>query len=111
MAHDQYLYVLFIERSEESCWVAQCLNYDMAVQGKSLNDAMREFEDMMDASIEIGKELGLEPFHDVPPAPEKYWKMLDDVVRSLLPEPNDRLPPAHVIDSRFENYKYGIHSE
>jgi hypothetical protein len=57
-------------------WVAQCVEYDIAAQAKTLDDVIYEFQRVLEVQIAMDRELGLEPLSDVPPAPEEFRKMV-----------------------------------
>jgi hypothetical protein len=56
-------------------WSAQCLEYDMATQANTLSDLYYEIEKMIVGQIVVSRELDLEPFEQLPPAPDKFWKL------------------------------------
>jgi len=57
---------------EAGWWVAQCLEYDLAAQGKTLRDTLYEFQRMVFGHIAACHENNLQPFVWLPPAPQKY---------------------------------------
>ena len=63
---------------EGEWWVAQCLEYDIAVQARTLKDVDYEFQRILLGRIFAAKELGIDPFEDIPPAPEEYRKIFED---------------------------------
>ena len=56
-------------------WVAQCVEYDIAAQAKTVDDVMYEFQRTLQVQLAMDLELGREPLSDVPPAPEHFRKM------------------------------------
>jgi hypothetical protein len=64
---------VLIQRREEY-WVAQCLQYDMAAQAKSLQDLMYELQRTLIGYLCICEKHGVEPFSNVPPAPASCWE-------------------------------------
>ncbi len=67
--------VLMFQDTHTRTWSAQCLEYDIATQAKSLDDLYYEIERMIAGYIVVSRELGLEPFEQLPAAPEKFWKL------------------------------------
>lgn len=76
-------------------WTAQCLEYDIAAQAKTLSDLRYELDRVVMSHIAVSDELGQEPFVGLDPAPQKFWTMYEDaklrVEREDLPF---RLPDA-----------------
>ena len=66
-----FRFVLF---RELELWVAQCLEVDIAVQGKTLVDALRSLELTLTGRIAVCEREGIDPF-DLPPAPKDYWDL------------------------------------
>jgi hypothetical protein len=50
-------------------WVAETIEHDLATQARSLDLLYIGIYDMLDARIELGKDIEIDPW-DVPPAPE-----------------------------------------
>ena len=68
-------------RVHDGRWAAQCVEYDIAVQGKDLDDVLYSFESTLLTQVAIDIEHGIEPLSEVPPAPEVFWK----IARSAAP--------------------------
>jgi hypothetical protein len=66
-------------------WVAHCLEVDLATQAKSVGHLSRELADLLSSHIALSRELGVEPFHGLPPAPKRYWEMFDAAPTRLEP--------------------------
>jgi hypothetical protein len=72
-------------------WVAQCLQYDLAAQAKTLADLRYAFEHALVAHVIVSIEKKVEPFDSLPSAPRKYW----DAWERALPVETERIaPPA-----------------
>ena len=63
---------------EPDHWVAQCIDFDIVGQGKSLRQAIAAFDRAVLGRFEIAKHLGVDPFANLPPAPESYRRMYDE---------------------------------
>jgi hypothetical protein len=67
-----------IAYQEGEWWCAQCLEYDLAAQARTLPDLHYEFEMIVHSHIAISLELGQEPFEGLKPAPQKFWEMYEN---------------------------------
>ena len=65
-------------------WVAQCLEYDIAVQATSIQDVQYEIQRVLFGRICTAKKLGIDPFEGLPPAPPHYHKILQDQKGKIL---------------------------
>lgn len=73
-SHPAYEFrVLFFEH--ETSWAAQCLERDIAMQARTLQDLVSEVERVLVAHFSVAEELGVEPFAGIPRAPEAYWRL------------------------------------
>jgi hypothetical protein len=61
---------------QEGEWLcAQCLEYDLVVQAKSLQQLSRALQKLIVGHIVVRLRHKQEPFRDLPRAPKKYWAM------------------------------------
>lgn len=60
---------------EGDWWSAQCLEYDIAAQARTLSDLLYEVERVLVSHLCIAEELGRKPFEGLEPAPQKFWDM------------------------------------
>ena len=77
---------------EEDWLVAQCLQYDIAAQAKSLNDLQYELERSLVAHIVLNTDAELVPFDALPPAPQIYWEMFEQGLRLETEKRPFRMP-------------------
>jgi len=64
---DRIFSVLIIR--ENDSWSAQCLEYDIAIQSKTLKDIPIEFEKALEYNIIVCEQLNIKPFtHDRAPS-------------------------------------------
>ena len=84
--------VVIFQEGEWLC--AQVLEYDLAVQARSLAGVYRRLRRMLEGHIAVRLAHGKQPFVDLRPAPRKYWAMFR---RSRIPLPTQMfpLPVAH----------------
>lgn len=68
---------------------AQCLEYDIAAQGKTLDDCLYELDRLIAGHIAISIEHGLVPLQGVKPAPRRFWDWYE---RSKILLPANRFP-------------------
>lgn len=59
-------------------WEAQCLEYDIAAQGRTLPEAMAEIEHAIVCHLAVNAEAGEQPFEGIPPAPEYFSKLFEE---------------------------------
>src|SRR5437016_5532011 len=81
-------------RKEADLWVLQCLDYDIAVQGKTLPDVEQAFERTLNAHILIDVQSGRQPLASVPSAPELYWNLFREA-RHMEPLRIRVVAPVH----------------
>jgi len=87
------LRVLLFQRGE--LWVAQCLEYDIAAQGKNPNDAAYQWERAFVGQIVAGFQHDLKPMANVLPAPPEYEEMFNEARFGNHARPKSwELPPS-----------------
>jgi len=93
----QVVRVLFIKRGE--AWVAQCLEHDIAAQGKTFDEAEKAWERTFLGQILLDAKQGKEPLKDIKPAPRFYWRKFHKEGRQVSVEPTITLPmmPASMV--------------
>lgn len=64
-------------------WIAQCLEYDIASQGRTSIQAQERLERNLIATLYVFLENGEEPFTGISAAPQRYWNMFRDA-RSFM---------------------------
>lgn len=87
---------------ENDTWVAQCLEYDVAAQGKTLSEVEDAFRKTITGQIILDLRKGREPFEGIRPAPRAYWQKFDEgfrlgVERNIDLPPN--VPPAFMVEA------------
>ena len=84
-------YVIRAVVFQEGEWLcAQCLEYDLVAQAKSLNQLSRALQRLIVAHVVVRLRHKQQPFRDLPRAPEKYWAMFKRS-RLKLPAPMFRI--------------------
>jgi len=72
---------------QEGEWLcAQCLEYDLVAQAKTLPTLCRALQQLVVGHVALRLRHSQQPFRDVPRAPEKYWTMFRQS-RLTLPAP------------------------
>lgn len=96
--------VLFLE--QQKMWTAQCLEFDIAAQAKSMEAAMEAFNLAFAAEILLASELGLELRDIAEPAPTYYHdRYKDQAAQSVKMKPQKfTLPPGVAAVSVLEGY-------
>ena len=88
---------------ESGWWVAQCLEYDIAAQARTLKDVQYEFQRVFLGRIFAAQELGIDPFEGIPPAPDEYRRIVKDASKTLRVELRPienfpvNIPPAFML--------------
>ena len=76
---------------QEGEWLcAQCLEYDLVAQAKTLQQLSRALQRLIVGHVAVRLHHKQQPFRDLPRAPEKYWTMFRRS-RLALPAPMFRL--------------------
>jgi hypothetical protein len=83
----QKLHILVTKGESEGKWLAICLEHCIAVQGGSIQEACERWERMLLAQLILAAEDDSDPFEDLPPAEEKYWKAYEEAGLSLQLRP------------------------
>ncbi len=84
---------------EQKTWVAQCLEYDIAAQGDTINDAMNNFGRTFLGQVALDFSNQKRPLEGIEPSPDFYWekfkkaRRLQDGESFNLPD----VPPAHIV--------------
>ena len=73
------LSLLLLKQGGGTFWVVQCLEYDIAAQGKTIQDALSAFDESLMAEIIFSAHHKEQPLGSVAPAPKYYWRMYDKV--------------------------------
>jgi predicted RNase H-like HicB family nuclease len=71
----EYGQISAIVFQDDGWWAAQCLEYDLAAQARTLSDLRYELQRVIATHVAASDELGQEPFETLKPAPQKYWDM------------------------------------
>jgi len=81
---------------EGDYWVAQCLEYDLATQAKSLKDLQYELQRTLIGHIVASTEANEVPFERLAPAPKRYWEMFATAYALEYEHHPFRVPHGHV---------------
>ena len=87
---------------EESVWIAQCLEYDIAVQGATVAAAQDAFVRTFAGQIAVALHHGEEPLATFQRAPEHYWDLFNEAQRLADPiriHDPIKIPPAFMINA------------
>lgn len=88
--------LLFEDKTQGSGWSAQCLDYDLAAQAKTLGDLIYEVHRVLVGHVVTSKELGMEPFANLGVAPPVYWQLFDRAKITLVRETAFPSEPAEI---------------
>lgn len=88
-------------RQEGSVYTAQCVEYDIAAEGESVEAAKRAFGHAIIRHVLAARQLGRAVFADVPPAGEQVRQMWDATIEGGA-QPERLTIPAFTIRQRSE---------
>ena len=74
MGQNQSFSISVLLRHEVEGWSAQCLEYDIAAQGKTISEAKYAIEKAFVGQVIVDVSTGNPPLADIPPAPPAYWQ-------------------------------------
>jgi predicted RNase H-like HicB family nuclease len=77
------IHVLALHRGE--WWVAQCLEYDIATQARTLDDLLVELEQILAGYVIVGRKEGRDLFAEMPKAPKRFWDLYERARTKLEP--------------------------
>ena len=63
-------------------WVAQCLDFDLATQARTVDDLDYEIQALLVGHVVASLKENKRPFESLPKAPSVFWRMFDQA-RSL----------------------------
>src|SRR6185369_2312398 len=58
-------------------WIAQCLEYRLSTQTRTLEELPYELERLLTVQIQASLARGIEPFAGFSPAPKRFWAMYE----------------------------------
>lgn len=91
MAYPEKIRVILFRESD--WWVAQCLEFDLAAQGKTWVEAIGELERVINGRIVVCQREGIDPF-DLPKAPQIYEELFKKAAPVEFNEVPTELPPG-----------------
>lgn len=62
---------------EGDVWIAQCLEYDIVSQGRTIQDVQDRLIRNVAATLYVYAENGKDTFENIRPAPKKFWEMFE----------------------------------
>ena len=85
---------------EQDNWVAQCLEYDVAAQGRTIAEAKAAFERTFVGQILVDVKNNSRPLEGIGQAPGVYWNKFSQGERLTDRKPfylPDGIPPTYMI--------------
>jgi hypothetical protein len=83
---------------DEGVWIAQCVEYDIAVSAETLPKLRQAFEKAVLANICMNKKLGRSGLDGIPPAPSRFRDLFNNADTDL--HPIQRTPSPAPVDIR-----------
>lgn len=74
--------------------MAQCLEHNIAAQGKTLHEAEEIFGRTLIGQLFLDSRRGKEPLQGIGPAPPMYWRKFEEGI-GLKTEPTIALPKSN----------------
>jgi len=94
---------------EGDVWVAQCLEYDIAAQGKTIADAKDAFARTFSGQVAVDLHHDVEPLHGFSQAPRMYWELFKKgerlADRQPIYLPTESVPPAFMIHAMADDLR------
>lgn len=104
---DFKLSVLLLQ--EGKTWVAQCLEYDIAAQGKTIAAAKDAFSRTFAGQVFVDLHHKLDPLSGFSPAPKEYWDQFKSAERLADRQPilipTESLPPAFLVHAMADDLR------
>lgn len=92
---------------EERGWAAQCLEYDIAAQGRTIPEAKAALEKAFVSQLAVDIANKVPPLSLIPQAPGKYWEMFQNGERLADQRKPFYVPPAFMIRAAAEDMRVG----
>ena len=83
---------------DEGLWVAQCLEYDIGAQAQDVDTLMSRLEVTFNTELKESLARHGKPLAGIAPAPERFHRMWDHRVRSVVVSP----PPWMTSERPFD---------
>jgi len=77
-------------------WVAQCLDYALATQTRTLEELPYELKRLLTVQIHASLARGIEPFAGFSPAPRRYWEMYEHARARVEPVESSEASPTAI---------------
>lgn len=81
-------------------WVAQCIEYDIAVHADTLLNLSKALERQVLANLHINQKLGRDGLFGVPPAPELFWTAFRAAKDKFVPQARPDNKPVEIDEFR-----------
>jgi hypothetical protein len=97
------MYIRVLVVPQEAQWLAQAVDFDIAVQGPTDELAIAAFVRVLRAHYLRDRALGRKPFENLPDAPQHFaeaWERIVQTNSRVIPaEHGDEMPPAYIIEA------------
>jgi hypothetical protein len=96
--------ISIVLKYEEYGWAAQCLEYDIAAQGRTIGEAKTAFEKAFIGQIIVDISHGIAPLSQILAAPQHYWQMFDKSEK-LMGRKSYYIPPPYMVRATAEDVR------
>jgi hypothetical protein len=87
---------------DEGVWIAQCVEYDIAVSAETLPKLRKAFEQAVISNICVNEERGRSGLDGIPPAPSRFRDLFNNADTDLHPIKQSPSPaPVEIRDFRL----------
>jgi hypothetical protein len=81
MSHEETIRAVVFQ--EDRMWIAQCLEYDIAVQADGVEELRRRLYGTLQAELQASIDDGDKPFGGIGPAPDRFFQLWEKCSTSL----------------------------
>jgi hypothetical protein len=81
-------------------WIAQCIEYDIAVRADTLLHLQKVLEREVLANLHVNKKLGRDGLIGIPPAPEPFRKAFEAAKDRFVPHARPDHKPIEIDEFR-----------
>ena len=87
--------ILLLKDSSADAWTSQCLQYDIAGQGKTIKESLVAFGYALTAEVAYGVEFKQQlddPLEGIAPAPDKFQRLFAEAGATVVPAEESPFP-------------------
>ena len=93
MLHEETIRAVVFQ--EDRMWIAQCLEYDIAVQADGVDELKRRLFGTLQAELQARIDDGDKPFNGIGRAPDRFFELWDKCSTALKPDDAPTIEKDH----------------